>query len=43
MNAAIRMGLHQLESTFEYDFSQFSSQDTDIRRMTWLGCLIVST
>lgn len=43
INAAIRMGLHQLESTFEYDFTQFSAQDSEIRRTTWLGCLIVST
>lgn len=43
VSAAIRMGLHQLEATFEYDFSQFSAQDLEIRRRTWLGCFIIST
>jgi hypothetical protein len=42
-SAAIRMGLHQLEATFEYDFSQYSAQEIEIRRRTWLGCFIVST
>lgn len=43
LSAAIRMGLHQSDATWEYDFSQFSAQDMEIRRRTWLGCYIVST
>ena len=43
VSAAIRMGLHQSDATWEYDFSQFSAQDIEIRRRTWLGCFIVST
>ncbi|KAH8598946.1 fungal-specific transcription factor domain-containing protein [Bisporella sp. PMI_857] len=43
VSAAIRMGLHQSDATWEYDFSQFSAQDIEIRRRTWVGCFIVST
>lgn len=43
VSAAIRMGLHQSDATWEYDFSQLSATDRQVRQRTWLGCFIVST